>query len=55
MAMLELLTLGMIVALRSMGGAVAHVIRHERARRAAAQIVFPPLTTIAVSDEIPWD
>lgn len=37
-----------------LGSGIRYTIRHELARRRAAKFVFPPLRTIAVSDDIPW-
>lgn len=42
------------IALGSLVGSVRYVVRHERARRAAARFVFPPIRTIETRDEIPF-
>lgn len=41
-----------VVAMVGLIDGAAHLVRHERARRRAAKIVFPPLHTIETVDTL---
>lgn len=47
-------TIPLIVCLAGLADGIAWMARNELARWRARRIVFPPINTVAVSDEIPY-